>query len=188
MNTYEQEQALSDRYGIIIMNQIAATFYDKFCIKRVTDRETQLKGVDYFFFKKTANEQVTKQKVDLKFDYYENENFVFETHQQYTGIGEQSWVYHDRDILVAYFKIYQRKVYLMKTSDLQDFMNTDTYKNRKVFETTRKVNGKSGGFKNFKFEEIPVDRIIKIDLAVNSFETDNLLKTKPSFSDEVLYT
>lgn len=186
MNTYEQEQALTDKYGTIIMNQIAATFYDKFCIERVTDKETQVKGVDYYFWKDTK-ERVIKQKVDLKFDFWENTNFAFETHQQYTGIGEQSWIYHDGDILVAYFKIYQRKVYLMKTSDLQEFMNTDTYKNRKIFETTRKVNGKSGGFKNFKFEELPVDRIIKIDLAVNPFETDNLLETKSSLLDSVLY-
>jgi hypothetical protein len=187
MNTYEREQALTDKYGDMIMNQIASSFYDKSNIERVTDKETQVKGVDYYFWKQTANERVIKQKVDLKFDYWENSNFVFETHQQYTGIGEQSWIYHDRDIWVAYFKIYQRKVYLIKTADLQDFMNTDVYKNRKVFETERKVNGKSGGFKNFKFEELPVDRIIKIDLAVNPFETDNLLETKSSLLDAVLY-
>jgi hypothetical protein len=186
MNTYEQEQALTDKYGTLIMNQIASSFYDKFKIERVTDKETQVKGVDYFFWKDT-NERVIKQKIDLKFDYYENENFAFETHQQYTGIGEQSWIHHDGDIWVAYFKIYQRKVYLIKTADLQDFMNTDLYKNRKVFETNRKVNGKAGGFKNFRFEELPVDRIIKVDLAVNPFETDDLLRTKSSLFDAVLY-
>lgn len=186
MNTYEQEQALTDKYGTLIMNQIASSFYDKFKIERVTDKETQVQGVDYFFWKDT-NERVIKQKVDLKFDFYQNSNFAFETHQQYEGIGEQSWIHHDRDIWVAYFKIYQRKVYLIKTSELQNFMSTDVYKNRKVFETNRKVNGKSGGFKNFRFEELPIDRIIKVDLAVNPFETDDLLKTKSSLFDAVLY-
>ena len=186
MNTYETEQALTDKYGTLIMNQIASSFYDKFKIERVTDKETQVKGIDYFFWKQ-AEGRCIKQKVDLKFDFYENSNFAFETHQQYTGIGEQSWTYHDGDIYVAYFKIYQRKVYLIKTSALQEFMKTDLYKNRKMFETNRKVNGKSGGFKNFMFSELPVDRIIKIDLAVNPFETDDLLKTKSSLLDSVLY-
>ena len=186
MNTYEQEQALTDKYGTVIMNQVAATFYDKFCIERVTDRDTQINGVDYYFWKDTDG-RVIKQKVDIKFDYYENNNFALETHQQYEGVGEQSWVHHDGDIWVAYFKIAQRKVYLIKTSALQEFMNTDLYKNRKVFETNRKVNGKSGGFKNFRFEELPVDRIIKIELLINPFESDVLLKTKSSLLDSVLY-
>lgn len=186
MNTYEQEQALTDKYGTLIMSQIASSFYDKFKIERVADKETQVQGVDYFFWKDT-NERAIKQKVDLKFDFYENSNFAFETHQQYTGIGEESWVQHDGDIWVAYFKIYQRKVYLIKTSELQKFMNTDLYKNRKIFETNRKVNGKAGGFKNFRFEELPIDHIIKVNLSVNPFETDDLLKTKSSLFDAVLY-
>lgn len=186
MDTYEHEQLLTDKYGTTLMNQIAATFYDKFKIERVTDKETQIKGIDYYFYKDT-NERVIKQKVDLKFDFYENSNFAFETHQQYAGVGEQSWIHHDGDIYIAYFKIYQRKVYLIKTSALQEFMNTDLYKNRKVFETNRKVNGKAGGFKNFMFSELPVDRIIKIDLMVNPFESDDLLTTKSSLLDNVLY-
>lgn len=185
-NTYQQEQALTDKYGTTIMNQIAATFWDKFCIERVTDKETQVKGIDYYIWKDTSGRAI-KIPVDIKFDFYENSNFALETHQQYEGIGAQSWVHHSGDIWVAYFKIYQRKVYLIKTSELQDFMNTDLYKNRKEFETNRKVNGKSGGFKNFRFEELPVDRIIKVDLAVNPFETDDLLKTKSSLFDAVLY-
>lgn len=186
MDTYSQEQALTDKYGTTIMTQIAATFYDKFHIERVTDKETQIKGIDYFFWKDT-DERVIKQKVDLKFDFYANNNFAFETHQQYSGVGEQSWVHHDGDIYIAYFKIYQRKVYLIKTSALQEFMNTDLYKKRKIFETNRKVNGKSGGFRNFRFEELPVDRIIKIELIVNPFESDKLLETKSSLLDAVLY-
>ena len=186
MNTYEHESALTDKYGTVIMNQIASTFYDKFNIERVTDKETQVKGVDYFFWKDTEGRAI-KHKVDLKFDFYENNNMAFEEYQQYSGVGEQSWVHHDSDIWVAYFKIAQRKVYLMKTSDLQEFMNTETYKNRKMFETNRKVNGKAGGFKNFRFDELPVDRIIKIELMINPFESDALLKTKSSLLDAVLY-
>lgn len=186
MNTYEQEQALTDKYGTIIMNQIAASFWDNFKIERVTDKETQVKGVDYWMWKNTDGRCI-KVPVDIKFDFYENSNFAMETHQQYSGIGEQSWVHHSGDIYVAYFKIFQRKVYLIKTSDLQDFMNTDLYKNRKVFETNRKVNGKAGGFKNFLFSELPIDRIIPISLMTNPFETDDLLKTKSSLFDAILY-
>lgn len=186
MNTYEHESALTDKYGTVIMNNIASTFYDKFKIERVTDKETQVKGVDYFFWKDTEGRAI-KHKVDLKFDFYENNNMAFEIYQQYSGVGEQSWVHHDGDIFVAYFKIAQRKVYLMKTSELQEFMETETYKKRKMFETNRKVNGKAGGFKNFMFSELPVDRIIKIDLMVNPFESDKLLETKSSLMDAVLY-
>lgn len=186
MDTYSQEQALTDKYGTTIMNQVASTFFDKFSIERVTDKETQVKGVDYYFWKDTDG-RVIKQKVDVKFDFWENNNFAFETWQQYEGVGEQSWVHHDGDIWIAYFKIYQRKVYLIKTSALQEFMNTDLYKNRKVFETNRKVNGKAGGFKNFRFDELPVDRIISISLMTNPFESDNLLSTKSSLLDQVLY-
>lgn len=186
MDTYSQEQALTDKYGTTLMNQIAATFYDKFKIERVTDKETQIKGIDYYFWKDT-DERVIKQKVDIKFDFYANNNFACETWQQYSGVGEQSWIHHDGDIYIAYFKIYQRKVYLIKTSALQEFMNTDLYKNRKIFETNRKVNGKAGGFKNFRFEELPVDRIIPISLMANPFENDKLLTTKNSLLDAVLY-
>jgi hypothetical protein len=186
MNTYDHEQALTDKYGTTLMNQIAASFYDKFKIERVTDKDTQIKGVDYYFWKDT-NERVIKQKVDIKFDFYENSNMAFEEYQQYSGVGEQSWVHHDGDIYIAYFKIYQRKVYLIKTSALQEFMNTDLYKKRKVFETNRKVNGRAGGFKNFMFSELPVDRIIPISLMINPFENDKLLTTKSSLLDSVLY-
>lgn len=186
MNTYEQEQALTDKYGTVLMNQIAATFFDKFHIERVTDKETQVQGVDYFFWKDTEVRAI-KHKVDLKFDFYENNNMVIEEYQQYQGVGEQSWVHHDSDIWVAYFKIAQRKVYLIKTSALQEFMETETYKKRKMFETNRKINGKAGGFKNFRFDELPVDRIIKVELMINPFESDALLKTKSSLLDAVLY-
>lgn len=186
MNTYEHESALTDKYGTVIMNNIAATFYDKFKIERVTDKETQVKGVDYFFWKDTEGRAI-KHKVDLKFDFYENNNMAFEEYQQYSGVGRESWVHHDGDTLVAYFKIAQRKVYLMKTSALQEFMETEIYKKRKLFETNRKVNGVAGGFKNFRFDELPVDRIIKIELMINPFESDVLLKTKSSLLDAVLY-
>lgn len=186
MNTYEQESALTDKYGTVIMNQIAATFYDKFKIERVTDKDTQISGVDYFFWKDTEGRAI-KHKVDLKFDFYENNNMAFEEYQQYSGVGRESWVHHDGDIWVAYFKIAQRKVYLIKTSALQEFMETETYKNRKMFETNRKVNGVAGGFKNFRFDELPVDRIIKVELMINPFESDALLKTKSSLLDAVLY-
>ena len=47
MNTYEKEQAFTDRYGDSLMRQIAASFG---CtgFSRVTDKETQVQGVDYF--------------------------------------------------------------------------------------------------------------------------------------------
>lgn len=186
MNTYEQEQALTDKYGDVVVSQIAATFWDNFKIERVTDRETQIKGVDYYMWKNTTGRSI-KIPIDIKFDFYENHNIVLEEYQQYTGVGEESWLHHSGDIYVAYFKIYQRKVYLIKTSDLQKFMETDAYKKRKMFNTNRTVNGKAGAFRNFLPEELPVNRIIPISLMINPFENDQLLSTKSSLLDSVLY-
>lgn len=186
MNTYEAEQALTDKYGDVVVSQIAATFWDGFKVERVTDRETQIKGVDYYMWKDVAGRSI-KVPVDIKFDYYENRNIVLEEYQQYEGKGEESWIHHSGDIYVAYFKISQRKVYLMKTSDLQKFIETETYKKRKLFNTNRTVNGKKGGFRNFRPDELPVDRIIPISLMINPFENDKLLETKSSLIDAVLY-
>lgn len=188
MNEYQKEQLLTDRYGDTIMHQIAATYFDKHNIERVTDRETQIKGIDYYFSKKTTGRAI-KQMVDLKYDTYENENFVFELDTQYIadGIHDASWVNHNGDILIAYFKIYQRKVYIIKLSELQEFMKTELFTKRKVFETNFRINGKPAHFKNFKFEELPVDRIIPISLMQNPFEMDNLLDTKSSTLQGLLY-
>lgn len=186
MNTYEREQAFTDRYGEALMRQIAYSFG---CTKyqRVTDKETQVQGVDYFMWKDGCIRTI-KQKVDLKIDYYENMNAVIELDQQYTGVGEKSWIEHDGDIWVAYFKVAQRCVYIYKTSDLQKFMETETFKKRKTFETNRKVNGKAGHFKNFLLDELPIHHVVNIEMFYNPFEYDKeLLNTKVSLLDGVLY-
>lgn len=187
MNTYENEQAFTDRYGNSLVGMIARSFGCQH-FERVTDRETQIQGVDYWIWKdQTPGRRCIKTPIDLKIDYYENENFAFELDQQYSGVGEKSWIEHNGNIYVAYVKIALRQVWIYKTEDLQKFMNTDCFKCRKVFETNRTVNGKAGHFKNFRLDELPVHHTIDVSFFYNPFEADNLLKTKPSMSDSKLY-
>ena len=188
MNTYEQEQAFTDRYGDSIVNAIAKSFGCQH-IRRVTEKEEQIQGVDYWIWKDAQNAGVRtiKNPIDLKIDYYENENFAFELDQQYTGIGEKSWIEHNGNIYVAYVKIYLKQVWIYKTEDLQKFMNTDCFKCRKVFETNRTVNGKAGHFKNFRLDELPVHHVVDVSFFYNPFVSDNLLNTKESLPDWKLY-
>lgn len=186
MNTYNAEQEFTDKYGDILMRCVANSFYDKFNIERVTDKETQVKGVDYFFWKQTDG-RVIKQKADIKIDYYVNDNFALELTQQYTGVGEQSWLWHDGDIYIVYFKVCKRRAYIYKLSDLQEFTKTDLFKNRKSMKTIRTVNGKAGLFKNFRLDELPLHHTVNIDLMYNPFESDPLLETKRSLPDSYLY-
>ena len=184
MNTYETEQAFTDRYGDSLMRCIAASFgLSNF--SRVTDKETQIQGVDYWMWKSAPRS--IKQAVDLKIDYYENENVAFELYQQYEGKGEESWVHHNGDIWVAYVKLAKRQVWIYKTADLQMFMESETFKRRKEFKTNREVNGKKGAFKNFRFNELPIHHIVSIEMFYNPFENDKLLETKKSLLDNVLY-
>ena len=187
MNTYEQEQAFTDRYGVSLMRQVAVSFgCDN--IERVTDRETQIKGVDYYIWKKSTGIRSIKNPVDIKIDYYDNENFAFELDQQYEGVGEKSWIEHSGDIWIAYFKVSLKQVWIYKLSDLQNFMNSSLFKNRATFETNRTVNGKKGHFKNFRYNELPLHHVVDVSLFYNPFTDDRtLLQTKSSLSDEVLY-
>lgn len=187
MNTYEREQAFTDRYGDSLVASIAQSF--GCChLSRVTDRETQIKGIDYYIWKDPMpGKRGIKIPLDLKIDYYENNNFAMELDQQYTGIGEQSWIYHNGNIYVAYVKVALRQVWIYKTEDLQAFMNTDCFKERRIFETNRTVNGKAGHFKNFRLDELPVHHIVDVSFFYNPFEADNLLATKPSMPDYKLY-
>lgn len=187
MNTYDVEQQFTDKYGTMLMNQVAQSFYDKFVIERVVDKETQISGVDYFFWKQTEGRCI-KQKADIKIDFYENDNFAFELTQQYQGIGEQSWLWHDGEIWIVYFKLCKRRAYIYKLSDLQEFTKTNLFKNRKSMKTIRTVNGKPGTFKNFKLDELPLHHTVDISLMINPFETDKILETKKSLPDEALYT
>lgn len=186
MNTYDNEQLFTDKYGDILMRQVAASFFDKFGIERVTDKDTQVSGVDYFFWKKTDGRTI-KQKVDIKLDFYENDSFVYELYQQYDGIGKESWINHNPDTWIVYFKICKRKAYLIKIRDLIEFSKTKLFEKRKTFNTIRKVNGNAGGFKMFRFSELPIDRIVNISLTVNPFESDSVLETKKSLPDYKIY-
>lgn len=186
MDTYSQEQALTDKYGTTIMNQVAASFYDKFNIERVTEKETQIKGVDYYFWKYVEGRSI-KIPVDIKIDFYENDSLVYELYQQYEGVGRESWVNHDPNIWICYFKVYQRKAYLIQIKDLIGFSETELFKKRKAFNTVRKVNGNSGGFKMFRFSELPIHHIVNISLMIDPFTTDDLLITKSSLPDYKIY-
>lgn len=187
MNTYEQEQAFTNVYGDSLMRQVAASFgCDN--IERVTDKETQVKGVDYYIWKKSTTGRSIKNPVDIKIDYYDNENFAFELDQQYTGVGEKSWIEHDPNIYIAYFKVAKKQVWIYKLSDLKDFMNSSLFKNRATFETNRTVNGKKGHFKNFRYTELPLHHVVDVSLFYNPFTDDKtLLQTKSSLLDAVLY-
>lgn len=185
-NTYETEQQFTDKYGTLLMNQVAQSFYDKFAIERVVDRETQIAGVDYYFWKQ-AEGRCIKQKCDIKIDFYENDSFVLELYQQYQGVGRESWINHSPDIWIVYLKVYKRKAYLIKISDLLEFSKTELFKKRKAFDTVRKVDGNAGSFKMFHFSELPIDRIVNIDLSYNPFEQDPLLETKQSLPDYKIY-
>lgn len=187
MNTYEQEQAFTNVYGDALMRQVAASFgCDN--IERVTDKETQVKGVDYYFWKKSTTMRSVKNPVDIKIDYYDNENFVFELDQQYTGVGEKSWIEHDGNIWIAYFKVSKKQVWIYKLSDLQDFMNSGLFKNRVAFETNRTVKGKKGHFKNFRYTELPLHHVVDVSFFYNPFTDDKaLLQTKSGLLDSVLY-
>ena len=187
MNTYEMEQAFTNVYGDSLMRQVAASFgCDN--IERVTDKETQVKGVDYYIWKKSTTGRSIKNPVDIKIDYYDNENFAFELDQQYTGVGEKSWIEHDGNILIAYFKVAKKQVWIYKLSDLQDFMNSNLFNKRTTFETNRVVNGKKGHFKNFRYTELPLHHVVDVSLFYNPFTDDKtLLQTKSSLLDAVLY-
>ena len=185
MNTYDIEQAFTDVYGESLMQSIAKSFGCQ-NIERVLDRENQIQGVDYWMWK--SGPRSIKQAVDLKIDYYENENVAFELYQQYQGEGEKSWVEHNGDIWVAYFKVSKRQVWIYKTSDLKKFMETDLFNKRKTFETIRAVNGKKGAFKNFRYNELPLHHIVDVSLFYNPFTADKtLLRTKSSMRDFDLY-
>lgn len=187
MNTYEKEKAFTDVYGNSLMRQVAISFgCDN--IKRVEDYETQIKGVDYYIWR-SSNGRSIKNPVDIKIDYYDNENFAFELDQQYTGVGEKSWIEHDGNIWIAYFKVAKKQVWIYKLSDLQDFMNSSLFKNRLTFETNRTVNGKKGHFKNFRYTELPLHHVVDVSLFYNPFTDDRtLLETKESLPDDNLYT
>lgn len=185
MNEYEREQAFTDRYGEALMNKVAASFG---CnnIERVVDRDTQIRGVDYFIWK-TAIRSI-KQEVDIKIDHYNNHNFAFELSSQYNGIGEASWVEHDDNIWIAYFKVALKKVYIFKLRDLKEFRNSDVFAERKIVETNYKINGKPATFKNFRLDELPVHHIVDVELFYNPFTDDkNLLDVKESWPDSKLY-
>lgn len=186
MNTYEKEKAFTDVYGNSLMRQVALSFgCDN--IKRVEDYETQIKGVDYYIWR-SSNGRSIKNPVDIKIDYYDNENFAFELDQQYTGVGEKSWIEHDGNIWIAYFKVAKKQVWIYKLSDLQNFMNSSLFKNRATFETNRVVNGKKGHFKNFRYTELPLHHVVDVSLFYNPFTDDKtLLQTKSSLLDVVLY-
>lgn len=186
MNTYDKEKAFTDVYGDSLMRQVAASFgCDN--VERVEDRDTQIKGVDYYIWKASSGRSI-KMPVDIKIDYYRNENFAFELDQQYAGVGEKSWIEHDGDIWIAYFKVAKRQVWVYKLSDLQTFMNKPLFLSRATFETNRTVNGKAGHFKNFRYDELPLHHIVDVSMFYNPFTDDKtLLETKSSVSESELY-
>ena len=185
MTEYDKEQAFTDRYGDALMRTVAASFG---CnnIERVTDRDTQIRGVDYYMWRSAPRS--IKQEVDIKIDHYANNNFVFECTQQYNGIGEASWAEHNDDIWIAYFKIALKKVYIFRLGDLKAFRNSDVFAERKLFETNIRINGKPATFKNFRLEELPIHHVVDVELFYNPFTDDrSLLEVKESLSDIQLY-
>ena len=185
---YTLEQEFTDKYGDSLMKQVAYSFFGKdYKYERVTDRELQISGVDYFVYNDNPlnTSRIIKQKIDLKIDRYKNDNFAFELCQQYSGKGEESWIQHDGRIYIVYFKLYTREAYIYRLPDLKNFMNTDTFKNRKTFETKSHLNGKHGQFKNFRLDELSIHHVVKIDLPL--IFGDRCLELKESLPNYKLY-
>lgn len=157
-NTYLKEQELTDRFGDMIFS-LLRNYFNYTDYERVTDKERQVAGIDFILERKSPdnpNARVLKKECDLKFDFYDNENFVYELTQQYSGIGEKSWVEHNDNIWIAYYKLSQHKIYMIQLKTLKEWAeSSEVFKNRLENVTNRKVDGKAGTFKNFRLSEIP---------------------------------
>ena len=149
MNEYKTEQELTDRYGDAIIDAIVKHIYT-----RCYQKEEQIKGADYLF----------PRRVDLKFDYYKNDNIVIEDYNSQWEAHKESWVFHGDDSdIVCYVKMAKSIAIIFTKYELREFTKTETYKKRIEI----KARNSCTVFKNFRLPEISDTRKRVIKLNIN---------------------
>lgn len=150
-NEYLTEQELTDRYGDMIMKKVATSVYKRCCSK-----DEQIKGADYLF----------PRRIDLKFDYYDNDNVIIEDYNAQWKDHTESWLWHgDPSDMVCYVKMARSVLILFSKEELREFANTEVYSNRIPI----KARSSETLFKNFRYGEIDESRshLIMLDFGFN---------------------
>ena len=151
MNEYKKEDELTSLYGDAIIDAISNHIYTRCYLK-----EEQVKGADYLF----------PRRVDLKFDYYDNNNIVIEDYNSQWKEHPESWLWHGDDSdIVCYVKMAKSTAIIFSKKELREFTETERYKKRvsiksKTSQTT---------FKNFRQPEISDSRKRIIKLNINFY-------------------
>ena len=148
MNEYKTEQELTDRYGDAIIDAIAKHIYT-----RCYQKEEQIRGADYLF----------PRRIDIKFDYYKNDNIVIEDYNSQWDEHPESWLFHgDPSDIVVYVKMAKSVAIIFTKKELIEFTKTETYKRRIGI----KARNSCTIFKNFHLNEISDSRrrIVKLNI------------------------
>src|SRR5574344_1809121 len=148
MNEYKKEDELTSLYGDAIIDAIAKHIYTRCYLK-----EEQIKGADY----------VLPRRVDLKFDYYKNDNIIIEDYNPQWKEHNESWVFHgDESDIVVYVKMCASIAIIFTKKELREFTKTETYKKR----ISIKAKNSQTTFKNFRLPEISDSRrrVIKLNI------------------------
>ena len=157
MNEYKKEDELTSLYGNAIIDAIAKHIYTRCYLK-----EEQIKGADYIF----------PRRVDLKFDYYANENIVIEDSNAQWKEHQESWVWHgDPSDIVVYVKMSKSVAIIFTKEELREFTKTETYKKRIGI----KAKNSQTTFKNFHLNEISDSRkrLIKLNIKFDIIQKDS---------------
>src|SRR5574344_156781 len=147
-NEYLTEQELTDRYGDMIMKNVATSVYKRWCSK-----DEQIKGADYLF----------PRRVDLKFDSYKNDNIVIEDYNSQWKEHPESWLWHGDDSdIVVYVKMCASIAIIFTKEELREFTKTEKYKKR----ISIRAKNSCTVFKNFRLPEVSDSRkrIVKLDI------------------------
>ena len=140
MDEYKKEDELTSLYGNEIIDAISNHIYT-----RCYQKEEQIKGADYLF----------PRRVDLKFDYYKNDNIVIEDYNSQWEAHKESWVFHGDDSdIVCYVKMAKSIAIIFTKYELREFTKTETYKKRIEI----KARNSCTVFKNFRLNEIDDSR------------------------------
>src|SRR5574344_1215693 len=148
MNEYKKEDELTSLYGDAIIDAIAKHIYTRCYLK-----EEQIKGADYVF----------PRRVDLKFDYYKNDNIIIEDYNSQWKDHPESWVFHGDDSdIVVYVKMCASIAIICTKEELREFTKTETYKKRIGI----KAKNSQTTFKDFRLPEVSDSRkrIVKLDI------------------------
>lgn len=139
-NEYKTEQELTDQYGDAIIDAISNHIYT-----RCYQKEEQIKGADYLF----------PRRIDIKFDYYDNENIVIEDSNAQWKDHPESWLWHGDDSdIVCYVKMAKSAAIIFSKKELREFTETERYKRRVEI----RARNSQTIFKNFRLNEIDDSR------------------------------